>query len=335
MNLRLNPISKSSRIRVGITIGDPSGIGPGITAQALARLGRVAEFVIIGDEWVFNKAKNEPACRTGRKRKAKNYSFVDLNNINHSHFQLGKVKAQYGRASIEYIDKALELLGSGLIDCLVTAPICKEAVALSGLKDFRGHTEYLAAKSGTSDYAMLVLNKYLKFFLATTHIPLNKVSPALSVQKLSRLILLAGRTLKTYFALKSPRIAVAGLNPHASDNGLIGKEENEIIRPALKKLRVKLPGLSPVLPADVAVRLAKEGRFDCVIAMYHDQAMVALKATSSETGVNMTAGLPFVRTSPLHGTAFDLARCPSRANPASMIEAIKLAIRCSRNQKNA
>ncbi|MBI5145328.1 MAG: 4-hydroxythreonine-4-phosphate dehydrogenase PdxA, partial [Candidatus Omnitrophica bacterium] len=246
-------------------------------------------------------------------------------------FSFGKISAEYGQASLEYLDKALELIKRGEIDCLVTCPLSKEAVNLAGIK-FSGHTEYLAKRTKTRDVVMMLVNKEMRFSLVTRHIPLKKVSPTLNRDNLSKTIFITRQYLKKMFSIKEPRIIVCGVNPHASDNGLLGSEENKIIQPVIKKLKKFIKYLDGPLSADVAIYKAKQREYDCVIAMYHDQALIPLKLLSRDQGVNITLGLPFVRTSPLHGTAFDIAGT-SLANPSSLMEAIKLAVKCALNQK--
>jgi 4-hydroxythreonine-4-phosphate dehydrogenase len=328
-----------AKIRVGITIGDPSGIGPAITLKAIQKLKNLADFVVIGDSWVLNRVSRCQGLKVSSVR------VIDLNNVVHKNFAFGKIKAEYGKASLEYLDKALELICATNIsasatqcggkdkeiDCLVTCPVSKEAVSLSGL-DFRGHTEYLAWACGIKDFVMLLLNRYLKISLVSRHIALRRVPLEITKDKLSKTILITNSYLKKYFCLKTPRIVVCGLNPHASDNGLIGKEENRIIKPVLEKFKGRL-NLEGPLPADIAMYKAFNREYDCAIAMYHDQALIALKLTDIQSGVNMTLGLPFIRTSPLHGTAFDKAKRPALADPSSLIQAIKLAVKCSTNLK--
>lgn len=315
-----------NKIRVGITMGDPSGIGPEIIAKALPEAINLAEFAVIGDKWVFEKIKKE-------KLKMKNYEFIDLKNVGQKDFKFGAIRAEYGRASIEYLNKAMELIRKNKIDCMVTCPISKEAVNKGGF-DFSGHTEYFIRQTREKNAVMMLLNESLRFSLVTRHIPLKEVPVRLSKDMIRRNILVTRRSLKSLFGLKRPRIAVCGLNPHASDCGIIGKEENSIIKPALDELRREIERLEGPLPADVAILKAAEKKYDCVIAMYHDQALIPLKLTGRETGVNLTLGLPFVRTSPLHGTAFDIAG-KDLASPNSLIESIKLAVRCCVNQKKA
>ncbi len=315
-----------NKIRVGITMGDPSGIGPAITLKAIVKLKGLADFVVIGDSWVLNKTRYAISATPY-------YKVVDLNNVPRKNFSFGKIKAGYAKASIGYLDKAMDLIKGRQIDCLVTCPISKEAISLAGFR-YGGHTEYLAERTNTKEFAMLLLNKNLKIALVTRHTPLKDVSSKISEALIYKTISLTSACLKQVFCLKNPRIVVCGLNPHASDNGIIGNEENEIIKPALEKLRRNLKAqITGPLPSDTAIYKASRKEYDCVIAMFHDQALIPLKLFGNDTGVNMTLGLPFIRTSPLHGTAFDIAGNLKLANPNSMSEAVKLAIRCTLNLK--
>ncbi|MCX5701935.1 MAG: 4-hydroxythreonine-4-phosphate dehydrogenase PdxA [Candidatus Omnitrophica bacterium] len=315
-----------TRIRVGITMGDPSGIGPAIIAKALPEVSHLAEFIIIGDKWVFDKASG---CRI----QASGIKFIDLNNVSHKNFVFGRVKAEYGRASIEYLDQALELIKKKEIDCLVTCPISKDAINKAGFH-FLGHTEYLARQTNTKAYLMMLLNKSLKFSLVTRHIPLEDVAASLNKDNISRAILFTYKALKELFLIRDPRIVVCGLNPHASDCGLIGSQENNVIKPALYALRKNIKVLDGPMSSDAAILKAKQGKYDGVIAMYHDQALIPLKLSGGLSGVNMTLGLPFIRTSPLHGTAFDIATKPALASPDSLLEAIRLVVKCRLNLKS-
>ena len=313
-------------VRIGITMGDPSGIGPEICAKAVKALGKNYRLTVIGDAGVWKKV-------TGSKPRIVNGGFVDLHNVDLRNFRSGRVKAEYGRASMQYLEEAIRLLRSGWIDCVVTCPISKEAINKAGFH-YSGHTEYLAEKAGTKDVVMMLVNDQLRFSLVTRHIPLEKVPAALNKNNIVQTIKITTAALREMFGIKKPRLVVCGINPHGSDNGLIGDEENKVILPALKALKNKFPGLSGPLGADVAIAKAQEGLFDGVVAMYHDQALIPLKLTGDETGVNISLGLGFVRTSPLHGTAFDIAG-KNIVNPASLIAAIKLAAKCTLNRKKA
>ena len=318
------PISRSCRVKVGISIGDPSGIGPAITLKALNTLTGLADFVIVGDAWVLGRV-----AHSGRSAACQ--QVVDLNNVSHKNFAFGKIRAEFGRASIEYLDCALGLIKKKEIDCLVTCPISKEAVNLTN-PGFSGHTEYLAAASATKDPVMMLLNERLRFSLVTRHVPIEKVSSLITKERLAKTILITQKYLRKYFLIKDPAMVVCGLNPHASDNGVIGSQENKIIKPMLKTIKGRIDG---PLSADVAILKALKKEYDSIIAMYHDQALIPLKLTGFDTGVNITLGLPFVRTSPLHGTAFDVASNFNFANPNSLIAAIKLAVKCVSNLKRA
>ncbi|HTY44922.1 MAG TPA: 4-hydroxythreonine-4-phosphate dehydrogenase PdxA [Patescibacteria group bacterium] len=325
MSSNRKPISRSSNLRVGITIGDPAGIGPYITARALEALKGKAQFVVIGDRWVFDRAS------FGRKP-VYGANFIDLANVRKKTFAFGRIRAAHGKASIEYLDAALEMLGAGQLDCLVTCPISKEAVSRAGYGGFSGHTEYLAARTAVKDYVMMLLNRHLKIGLVTRHLPIRGVPEAIEANYVRTVIRISAEALKSLFGIPSPRIVVCGLNPHASDNGLLGGEERAVIAPVVKQLQRSIANLAGPEPADVAIAAARKGEYDCVIAMYHDQALIPLKLSTPHEGVNMTLGLPFVRTSPLHGTAFDIAGRPL-ACPDSLIAAIKTAIQCTLNQK--
>ena len=308
-------------------MGDPSGIGPATTLKALKKLKGLADFTIIGDRWLLNK------LTTYNLRLTAGVRLIDLQNVPRKGFAFGKIKAAYGKASMEYLDKALELIKQKEIDCLVTSPISKESINLAGFK-YSGHTEYLAEKTDSKDFAMMLLNKKIKFSLLTRHIPLKNVSLSLNQQSIYKTILLTHEFLKKNFALKNPRIVLCGLNPHASDNGLIGREENNLIAPAVKKIKDKFKfNIVGPISADLAVCKTRDQFYDCVIAAYHDQALIPLKLLDREGGVNITLGLPFIRTSPLHGTAFNIAKNIPLIKADSLIEALRFAVKCIKNQR--
>ncbi len=311
-------------LKVGITMGDPAGIGAEIIAKATShrQIKKICRISVIGDKWVFDKVK-------GRASGPKDFQFIDLRNVAHKNFKFGRVKAQYGRASIEYLQKAVELVRKRQIDCLVTAPISKLAINLAGYK-YNGHTEFLAQvfRKKKQDLVMMLLNRYLKISLVTRHIALKKLSPALSREQIYKTILVTYNALSSYFAIAQPRICAAALNPHAGEGGLLGMEEIELICPAVKRAAKSIIGISGPLPADSAFSAARQGQFDAVIAMYHDQALIPLKILDCESGVNLTLGLNFVRTSPLHGTGFDIAG-KNIAGCGSLTAAIKTALECT------
>lgn len=323
---RLMKDKRKRKVRVGVTMGDPSGVGPAVIANALPKLRGLAEFVVIGDRGVFERSFVV-------RRPSFVGEFIDLQNVPGKNFKFGQIKAEYGRASMEYLDTAMGLISAGRIDCLVTAPISKEAINLAGFK-YSGHTEYFAKKCSSAGTVMMLLNRKLKFSLVTRHIALKDVARSLDEAEIYANILAAHKALKAFFGVSRPRICVLGLNPHASDNGIIGKEEAETISPAIIKVRSKLKTvIDGPLPADSAIYKAAQGRYDCLIAMYHDQALIPLKLSGRDSGVNLTLGLPFIRTSPLHGTAFDIAASPKIVDSRPFAAAVKTAVKCASSQK--
>jgi len=223
------------------------------------------------------------------------------------------------------IEKAVSLLKKGRAHALVTAPVNKALISKSGIP-FKGHTEYLAQVTATKRYAMMLCARPLKVTVVTRHIALKQVSRALTKQKIIDAAILTDSALRRYFGINRPRIGVSGLNPHCGEGGSIGTEEIDIIMPAVKSLKRIIPGIQGPVPSDVIFYMAYNGKLDAVISMYHDQGLGPLKMIGFEKGVNVTLGLPFVRTSPDHGTAYDIAH-KGIANPGSMKEAIKLAVR--------
>lgn len=247
MSVKTNPILKSSKIRVGITIGDPSGIGPEITVSAIKRLAGSADFFIIGDQWVLGRFRQKTSSLPRVK-------LFDLKNVSRRNFHFGRVKAEYGRASVQYLDKALELIRRNEIDCLVTCPVSKEAVSLGGVSGFLGHTEYLARAMKVKDFVMMLLNKELRISLVTRHLPLGLVTKAADKDVIFKTILITYNSLQGMFGIARPRIVVCGLNPHASDNGILGHEENAIIKPVIARIRKIMKNISGPESADVAIR---------------------------------------------------------------------------------
>lgn len=290
---------KSSRKTIGITLGDPCGIGPEVTAKALKMLPRLrADIVIIGDQKGFLK-----------------------------YFTPGKPNAISARASLDYLNKAVELLKEKKIRALVTAPVSKESINALGVP-FEGHTEFLARAFRRKNFGMMFVTDTLKTILVTRHIPLNQVSEAINPRNIFETIQLISFSLHNQFQIKKPRIAVCGLNPHAGEGGTIGQEEKTKIIPAIKRARDAGIDVFGPLSADTLFCGPVIRGYDAAVAMYHDQGLIAIKSLYFSKVVNLTVGLPFVRTSAAHGTAFDIAG-KNKADPSSMLEAIKLAVRLS------
>ncbi|MCM8792059.1 MAG: 4-hydroxythreonine-4-phosphate dehydrogenase PdxA [Candidatus Omnitrophica bacterium] len=321
MNYVKSLIFRSGKIRVGITLGDPAGIGPQILSDAFRQIGKLkgVEFIVIGDRKVLNKF-NFPYNKV---------TFLDLDNVSLKEFSFGKINPHYGRAAVEYIDKAIELIKNKEIDCLVTLPITKTSVSKGGFC-WPGHTEYLAEIFGVKGVVMMLMNRYVRVSLVTRHLAIKDVASELTKEKIYNTIILTYEGLKNWFGIRRPKIAVCALNPHASDGGMFGNEEEKLIIPAINEVRNKIKDITIFGPlaSDALFFKAKERIYNAIIAMYHDQAMIALKLLDFFHGVNITLGLPFVRTSPLHGSALDMAG-KRKASCLPLIEAIQSAIRCT------
>jgi 4-hydroxythreonine-4-phosphate dehydrogenase len=286
---------------VAITVGDPSGIGPEIAAAAAKdpRVLAVCQPVLYGP--------TDPAALAP--------------------FPCGVVNPRSGREAYDLIVRAAEDAKAGRVDAIATAPINKAAFAAAGLP-WRGHTDLLAHLCGVRDEAMMFWSDTLRVVLATVHIPLSEVPRTLTIDGLFGTIALTARSLPR-FGLAHPKLAVTGLNPHAGEDGLLGPEEQTVIGPAIAKARAEGIDVHGPFPADTLFVRAARGEFDAVVAMYHDQGLVPVKLVAFGKSVNVTLGLPIIRTSVDHGTAFDIART-GKADAGSMVEAILLAARLSR-----
>ncbi len=313
---------KSSRKTIGITLGDPCGIGPEVTAKALTKIlpRLTVDILVIGDQKVFLKY-------FGNRVQNPRLHFLDFKNISSEYFTPGKPHPAGARASLDYLNKAVELLKGEKITALVTAPVSKESISALGIS-FVGHTEFLAQAFKVKHFGMMFVTQVLKTILVTRHIPLNQVSEAINPRNIFETIDLIFSSLRDQFQIKSPRIAVCGLNPHAGEGGMIGREEKTKIIPAIKKARQAGIDVFGPLAADTLFCEPIVRSYDAAVGMYHDQGLIAIKSLYFSKVVNLTVGLPFVRTSPAHGTACDIAG-KNKANPSSMLEAIKLAVQLS------
>ena len=312
------PTLKSNNNHIGITLGDPSGIGPEVVARALAKpsIRKLGSFKLIGNYNVYRKYCSFDYA---------NCSFIDIKNISSGSWQLGKPNAWSAHAALSALTKAVDLLKKKEITSLVTAPVCKESI--NGInRNFRGHTEFLADAFGVKNAGMLFVAGKMRAIIVTRHIPLHKVSTAINTSNIYDTIALTHRTLNSIFKIKKPAIAVCGLNPHAGEGGTIGKEEITKIIPAIKKCNRNKMNVRGPFAADTLFSPGIADRFDAIVAMYHDQGLTPVKSLYFTKLVNLTIGLPFIRTSPAHGTAFNIAG-KNKANPSSMCEAIKLAAR--------
>lgn len=324
------PISKP---KVGITLGDVAGVGPEVAVKALLdptietqcipvligefstvryyaeRLVPQRQVKILGDP---NEAVSDPRL----------VQLLDLKNIDFANVELGRVDEACGRAALDYIRTGVELCRSTKLNALVTGPIHKEAAQLAGI-NAPGHTEYLAALCGVPEVRMLLVVNHLRAMHISTHLSLRKALEYVKKERILETIRYGVRALKQLRIAKG-RIGVAGLNPHAGEGGLFGSEEIEEVAPAVAAARAEgLPVEGPI-PPDTIFHRMNRGEFDLVIALYHDQGHIPLKLMGFDSGVNITIGLPIIRTSVDHGTAFDIAG-KMKANPESMVKAIQLA----------
>jgi 4-hydroxythreonine-4-phosphate dehydrogenase len=289
------------RPRLAITCGDPAGIGPeiAVTAAADPAVTAICAPILYGPSTDKELAS----------------------------FPRGRVSAEAGRAAYDALLRAVEDARAGRVDAIATAPINKEAFAAAGLP-WRGHTDLLAHLTGAPRVAMMFYAEALRVVLATIHIPLAEVPRAITRERIEEVAALTCEELPR-FGIRSPRVAVAGLNPHAGEHGVIGAEDDEVIRPGVDACRGRGLDVSGPFPADTVFVRALRGEFDAVVACYHDQGLIPVKMAAFGRAVNVTLGLPIVRTSVDHGTAFDIAG-QGMADPSSLIEAVKLAVHLSR-----
>ena len=306
-------------------MGDPAGIGPEVIVRALA-VRPEHRVLVFGDPIVLVAA----AARAGVPRVGPDALRV-VTTLRPNEVTPGHPNDASARAQLAYLEAATEAVLTGACSALVTAPISKEWIARAGFT-FPGHTEYLAARAGASEFAMMLAGPALRVVVATTHNALRDVPTALTAAGIASTIVLTAEALARRFRIARPRVAVAGLNPHASEAGRFGDEEQRIVEPAIDLARARLAAMGvdatvtgPHVP-DVVFRQAAGGAFDAVVALYHDQGLIPVKLLHFDEAVNVTLGLPFARTSPDHGTAFDIAGTGA-ARPDSFLAALDLAAR--------
>jgi 4-hydroxythreonine-4-phosphate dehydrogenase len=257
-------------------------------------------------------------------------NLIEITPIDPALSDLQAPTAQTGRAMQDYILKGIDLALDNRISGLVTCPITKTALKLAG-SQFHGHTELLAHKTHTREYAMMMAGEALKVVLVTIHIPLSQVSGQLTQDRILKTVRLTHSALKERFCIENPKIAVAGLNPHSGEASMFGREEEDIIRPAVQQALAEKIQVTGPLPPDTVFYKAVNGHFDAVVCMYHDQGLIPFKLVHFKDGVNTTLGLPIIRTSVDHGTAYDIA-WKGVADPSSLIAAIKMAAFQAKNK---
>ena len=327
-------------------MGDPAGIGPEVVIKALASplVWRLCRPIVIGSVPVFQREirglssslKVVPLPWDHGPVTATSHGTKDSHPFRRGHlpvldplhtplgrFRSGRAARAPGAASIAFIQTAVRLAQAGCVSAVVTAPINKEAIHLAGYA-YPGHTELLAELTGSKRVGMMLVGGPLKILFVTTHLPLQQVPRTLTIQRVVTAIHLAHQAMKNDFHVARPRIGVAALNPHAGEHGVLGHEEQAVIGPAVRLTRRRRIQATGPLPADTLFGAAVRGAYDVVVAMYHDQGLIPLKTVAFGRCVNLTVGLPIIRTSVDHGTAYDIVGT-GQADPHSLLEAIKLA----------
>jgi 4-hydroxythreonine-4-phosphate dehydrogenase len=320
----------SNHLPIAITMGDPCGIGPEIIARLYADAAPLPPTLVLGDEGLIQRAIRLLALHLTAKvintpeefqSTSNTINVISLSRLPED-LPFGQLDARAGKAAFDYIRTGIDLALQKRIRAVVTAPINKEALRLADIH-YPGHTEILADFSGTENFAMMLMNDELRVILVTIHVSLREAIEQLTIERELMTIRLAHRVM-TQLGIDQPRVAVAGLNPHAGEHGLFGSEDEEIIKPAIQQAQSEGIEVSGPWPGDTVFMHARQGRFDIVVAQYHDQGLIPVKYMGVDEGVNITVGLPFVRTSVDHGTAFDIAGT-GKASHASLRVAVEQA----------
>ncbi len=325
-------------INIGITMGCPAGVGPEIVLKALGKTWpEDIRLIVLGDAaWLKITAQrlglpqDWPVISQPHEiNQLTRHAVLNLSTL--SQVQWGQPNLETAKAMVRYIKEGVHLCQEGTLHALVTAPISKTALKLAG-EPYPGHTEMLADLTKTKKFAMAFWGEKLKIVLVTIHVALKEVPRLLSQEEILKAARLAYQFLKHDLGLEAPRLALAALNPHASEGGLFGDEEENILIPAVKAAQEENIPLFGPYPSDSLFFRAVKGEFDLVVCLFHDQGLIPFKLLHFEDGVNLTLGLPIIRTSVDHGTAYDIAG-KGKANPQSLFKAIELAIHMAQNRK--
>jgi 4-hydroxythreonine-4-phosphate dehydrogenase len=331
-------LSDRSRPLLAITLGDPAGIGPEVILKALAHDDLFAQCrpLVLGDRRILDRANpwvgatlaydvvTEPSA--GRYEPG-TLTLLDLGNADPAECPVGQISAAAGRAAVEYVFLGCDLATAGKVDAIVTAPLNKAAMHRAGF-DYAGHTELLTERTGAEKVSMLLVGPNLRIVHVSTHVSLVEAIRRVKKERVAQVIQIAADSCRA-LGIPNPRIAVAGLNPHASEGGLFGYEEAREIEPAIAAARATGLDVSDPQPPDTVFLRATKGEFDIVVAMYHDQGHVPMKLLGFDSGVNVSVGLPIIRTSVDHGTAFDIAG-KGIAREESLLAAIDVAVKMVR-----
>jgi 4-hydroxythreonine-4-phosphate dehydrogenase len=329
--------------RIAITMGDPAGIGPEVIVKALPRedISQVCRPIVLGDVGLLRVVSEKIGARSFHvmadpgdiSEKPEMIDVMPVSRLKEESFTPGKPTREGGKAMVDYILRAVELATSGQVSAMVTCPISKDLMNQVGY-GFEGHTELLAHLTHTKDFVMMLAGERLRVALAITHCALRDVAERITKDLIVKTVTITCHALERDFAIEKPRVAVAALNPHAGEAGLFGREDMDIIKPAVEEARESGLTVEGPLPADTVFYHAMNGRFDAVVAMYHDQGLIPLKLLHFSDAVNITLGLPIIRTSVDHGTAYDIAG-KGVADPSSLVAAIKMAAEITKRRQKA
>ncbi len=335
-------MTSSQRPLLAITLGDPAGVGPEIILKALTRprVYQQCRPLVIGDRRILERAGpwvGQPApvfdlvTEPGQGVYAPGrITLLDLANADPAQIPVGQVSPPAGQAAVEYVLRACDLALAGAVDALVTAPLNKEAMHQAGFH-YPGHTELLAQRTQAQQVTMLLVGPKLRVVHVSTHVSLARAVQLVTRERVAEVIHLAHRACRA-LGITQPRIAVAGLNPHAGEAGLFGDEEIRAVQPAVAEARAQGLDVSDPLPPDTVFLRASQGEFDIVVAMYHDQGHIPMKLLAFDQGVNVSMGLPIIRTSVDHGTAFDIAGT-GQARERSLLAAMDVAVQMVRSRQ--
>ncbi len=327
------------KLKIGVTMGCPAGIGPEIVVKAVSMpWPEYVQLVVLGDVKILSTTAQQLGLSSNWKilhspeeiHSSNTHVILNLSHL--SYVRPGRPTLETARAMVRYIKEGVKLCQQKVLCALVTSPISKAALRLAG-ESYPGHTEMLASLTGAKEYVMAFYGKRLKIVLVTIHVALKDVARLLSKDAILKAARLAKCFLKRDLGIKDPKLALAGLNPHASEGGLFGDEEEEILIPAVKAAQQQGIALFGPYPSDSLFFRAVQGEFDLVVSLYHDQGLIPFKLLHFRDGVNLTLGLPIIRTSVDHGTAYDIAG-KNKADAQSLIKAIELAVKMAQNRSN-
>lgn len=332
----------TKKAKIAITIGDFNSVGPEVVLKSIAdeKVRELCSVFLIGSYPVFQFYNRRFRLNVGLTQinsldewSDRTVNVIDVYDATKRDVRIGTPSKLAARCAAHAIEQGVDMCLIGFTTALVTAPVSKESLNLVGYR-YPGQTEMLASLTGSEHVMMMLLSQRMRVGLVTTHLPISRVAKSITTDKIVEKIGILNRSLKEDFCVKRPTVAVLALDPHAGDGGVIGKEDDMIVKPAIQLAQKEHINVQGPFPADSFFGSYRRKTYDAVLAMYHDQGLIPLKMSSFGKGVNFSAGLKIIRTSPDHGTAYDIAG-KGIANPESMKEAIKLAVRLAKNKRKS